>query len=386
MLRNLLVLGLFFSFLPLAGQKVEDLGLSLEQLEDKLFFLVNQERSSRGLAELEFDPELRAMARAHSLKMIQENTLAHDFPGYEKLEERAVRAGLHFSELGENVASSDTFVMRFYHEQLMSSPGHRENLLNGRFRQMGIGIGLSGNQYYATQEFASLFAPVPAAEMEHELEKDLKAQLGRMILPQQTAAQMNETCRRLASLYLKDQSPQKITDSMGVATVYNFSFVEKEGGFSRMFAETEGSRPLYWALGVAFGRSEKNPGGMYALTLIVIPDLRDELKIYADLDAVILGTVQKIRSSMTRAPKLDSAAKEISMMFYKSMAIPDSINNKRRHKLILAYQTLSLAAIPDDIVQKIADTPKISSVGIHVFYPQIEGLLGNYFIVAILAN
>ena len=385
MLRNLLVLGLFFSFLPLAGQKVEDLGLSLEQLEDKLFYLVNRERSSQGLAELKFDPELRAMARAHSLKMIQENTLAHDFPGYEKLEERAVRAGLHFSELGENVASSDTFVMRFYHEQLMSSPGHCENLLNGRFRQMGIGIGLSGNQYYATQEFASLFAPVPSAEMEHELEKDLKAQWGRQILPQQTAALMKETCRRLASLYLKDQSPQKIADSMGVSTVYNFSFVEKEDGFSRMFAEIEGSRPLYWALGVAFGRSEKNPGDMYALTLIVFPDLRDELKIYAGLDAVILGSVQKIRS-MTRAPKLDSAAKEVSMMFYESTASPDSINNKRRCKLILAYQTLSLAVIPDDIAQKIVGTPKISSVGIHVFYPQIEGLLGNYFIVAILAN
>ena len=385
MLRKLLVLGLFFSFLPLAGQKVEDLGLSLEQLEDKLFYLVNRERSSRGLAELEFAPELRAMARAHSLKMVQENTLAHDFPGYEKLEERAVRAGLHFSELGENVASSDTFVMRLYHEQLLSSPGHRENLLDGRFRQLGIGIVLSGNQYYATQEFASLFAPVPAAAMEHELEKDLEARLGRMIMPPQTAVKMKEDSRRLAALYLKDQSPQTITDAMGVASVHNFSFVEKQDGFSRMFAESEGSRPLYWALGAAFGRSKKNPGGVYALTLIVIPDLRDELKIYAGLDAVILGSVQNIRS-MTRAPKLDSMARKVSMMFYKSMAVPDSINNERRSKLVLAYQTLSLAVIPDDIAQQIAGTAKISSVGIHVFYPQSEGLLGNYFIVAILAN
>ena len=132
--RKLLVPGLLLLFLPLAGQKVEDLGLSLEQLEDKLFTLVNRERGERGLAELQLDSRLRAMARAHSLKMIQEKKLAHDFPDYERLAERAVRAGLYFSELGENVASGDTFVMRFYHEQLMASPGHRENLLNGRFR------------------------------------------------------------------------------------------------------------------------------------------------------------------------------------------------------------------------------------------------------------
>jgi len=385
MQRKLLVLGLFFSFLPLAGQKVEDLGLSLEQLEDKLFYLVNRERSGRGLAELQFDPRLRAMARAHSLKMIREKKLAHDFPGYENLVERAVRSGLYFSELGENVASGDTFVMRFYHEQLMSSPGHRENLLNGRFGQLGIGIGLSGKQYYVTQEFAGLFAPVPAEEMEREMEKDLEARQGRLMLPPPPAAAMKESCRRLASLFLKDQSPQKIADSMGVATSHNFSFVDEKDGFSRMFDTIKGSRPLYWALGAAFSRSVKNPGGTYALTLTVFPDLRDELKIYGGLDAVVMESVQKIRN-LARAPKLDGAAAEISMLFYKSTASPDPLNYKDLCKLIVAYQTLSLAVLPDDIAQKIAGTPKISSVGIHVFYPLVEGVLGNYFIVAILAN
>jgi hypothetical protein len=384
MLRKLLVLGLFVSFLPLAGQKVEDLGLSLEQLEDKLFFLVNRERSGLGLAELQFDPELRALARAHSLKMIRENQLAHDFPGYENLAERAVRAGLYFSALGENVASSDTFVMRFYHEQLMASPSHRENLLDDRFRQLGIGIGRSGRQYFVTQEFATLFTPVPPAEMEHELEQALEARWGRMMLPPQTAAQMKENCRRLASLFLKDQSPHEIADAMGVAAVHNFSFIDREDGFGRMFAAIKGSRPLYWSLGAAFGRSRENPGGIYALTLIVFPDLRDELKIYGGLDAVILKAVNRIRA-MARAPLLESAAKKISMLYYQSSAGPDSVQIKGC-KLILAYQTLSLAEIPGDSAQKIAGTPKISSVGIHVLYPLVEGLPGNYFIVAILAN
>jgi|WetSurMetagenome_2_1015567.scaffolds.fasta_scaffold12194_4 hypothetical protein len=403
MLRMLLVLGLLLSVLPLAGQEVEDLGLSLEQLEDRLLYLVNQERSGRGLVELQFDPRLRDMARAHSLKMIQEKRLAHDFPGYEKLAGRAFNAGLYFSELGENVASGDTFVMRIYHEQLMSSPGHRENLLNDRFRQLGIGILSSGNQYYVTQEFASLFAPVPAAEMEREMENDLKARLGRQMLPPQAAAALKENCRRLASLFLKDKSPPKIADAMGVAAVYNFSFVDKEDGFDRMLAAIKGSRPLYWALGVMFDRPDASPGGIYALTLIVFPDLRDELKIYGGLEAVILEAMPKMRGR-ERDPKLDAAATELSLRFYRSPASPDSIQIKDCCKLILAYLTLSLAEIPEEIAQQIAGTPrsgssgihyffrkntaapKKGSLGIHVFYPLLEGLLGNYFIVAIITN
>jgi hypothetical protein len=382
--RKLLVPGLLLLFLPLAGQKVEDLGLSLEQLEDRLAYLVNRERSDRGLAELQFDPRLRDIARAHSLKMIREKKLAHDFPGYEKLAERAVRAGLFFSELGENVASGDTFVMRIYHEQLMSSPGHRENLINGRFRQLGIGIALSGDQYYVTQEFAALFAPVAPAEMEQEMEKDLAARLGRQMEPPRPAAEMKENCRRLASLFLKDRSPQKLADSMGVSTVHNVSFVEREDGFSRMLAAIKGSRPLYWALGATFGRSEKSPGGMYALTLSVFPDLRDELKIYGGLETVVLKAIQKIRS-MGRGAYLESAAEKIAMQFYESTTGPGSIQIKHC-KLIVAYQTLSLDVIPADIAQQIAGAPKIGSAGIHVLYPLLEGLLGNYFIVAILAD
>jgi hypothetical protein len=390
MLRKLLVPGLLLLFLPLAGQEVEDLGLSLEQLEDRLFYLVNRERSERGLAELQFDPRLRAMARDHSLKMIQEKKLAHDFPGYENLAERAVRSGLYFSELGENVASGDTFVMRFYHEQLMASPGHRENLLSGAFRQLGIGLGLSGNQYYVTQEFAALFAPVPAADMEREMEDGLKTRLGRQIQRPHSSAEMKEYCRRLAAQFLEGQSPQRIADSLGVATVHNRNFVDKDDGFGMLVAAINESRPLYWALGAAFGRTEKNPGGIYALTLIEFPDLRDKLKRYGGLDAVILESVQKIHGmarGMARAPKLDGAAAEISMQFYSATASPDSIHLKDYCKLILAYQTLSLDALPDDIALKIAAVaPRISSVGIHVFYPLLEGLPGNYFIVAILAN
>ncbi|MBN2346983.1 MAG: CAP domain-containing protein [Candidatus Aminicenantes bacterium] len=381
--RNPLALMLLVSFLPLSGQHVEDMGLSLEQLEDKLFQLVNLERRGRGLSELQLDPRLRAMARAHSLKMLREKTLAHDFPGYEKLAGRAVAAGLHFSELGENVASSDTFVMRFYHEQLMASAGHRVNLLGDRFRQLGIGIALSGGQYYVTQEFARLFTPVAAAEMEREMEQRLEARLGRLRMPAAAAAEMRESCRRLATLFLEERSPREIASSLGVGVVHNLSFIDRDDGLRGMLAATKGSRPLYWSLGAAFGRTPRNPGGIYSLSLIVFPDLRDDLRAYGDLNAAMLGIVNNIRV-VSRAPRLEGAAKEVARQFYRS-PISRPVVERKRFRLTLAYQTTSLAAIPDDVARRIAAAPRIRSVGIHVLYPLVEGLLGNYFIVAILA-
>ncbi len=157
MTRMKIALGLLLLCLALSGQEVEDYGLSPEQMEDKLLLLVNQERNSRGLPALGFDPLLRVMARAHSQKMISENKLGHDFPGYELLDERAAKAGVYFSKVGENVARSETFVVRFFHEALLASPEHRENILDRDFTHLGVGIEKSAATYFVTQEFGSLF-------------------------------------------------------------------------------------------------------------------------------------------------------------------------------------------------------------------------------------
>ena len=108
---------------------------------------------------LRSDPRLRSLARAHSLKMIRENRLAHDFPGYQKLSDRALQAGLRFNSIGENLAIGDTAVMRYFHEQMLASPGHSLNTLDRNFTHMGIGILKSGNRYFITLDFAHLREP-----------------------------------------------------------------------------------------------------------------------------------------------------------------------------------------------------------------------------------
>lgn len=159
MTRPKIIPVLLLAFLALGAQTKQDMIPSLEQMEDQLFFLVNHERSSRGLPELQFAAPLHDMARAHSGKMLQENRLAHDFPGYNKLAVRAIQAGLRFSSIGENLAVGTIFIMRFFHEQMLESPGHCDNILFKGFTHLGVGIVQGNGKYYITQEFAALDEP-----------------------------------------------------------------------------------------------------------------------------------------------------------------------------------------------------------------------------------
>jgi len=159
MTRLKISISVFLAFLALAAQSKQILLPTLEQMEDQLFFLVNQERARRGLSELRFAAQLHDMARAHSNKMLRENQLAHDFPGYNKLAVRAVQAGLRFRSVGENLAIGEIFVMRFFHEQMLESPGHCDNILFKDFTHLGVGIVRGNGKYFITEEFAALDEP-----------------------------------------------------------------------------------------------------------------------------------------------------------------------------------------------------------------------------------
>ena len=363
---------------------MEDLGLSPEQLEDKLLMLVNQERRNRGLSELRFDPLLRAVARDHTRKMIGENRLAHDFPGYEILDERAARAGVYFSKIGENVAKSDTFVIRFFHEALLASPEHRENILDKDFTHLGVGIEISGATYFVTQEFGCLFEPVSREEAEREMENKLNIRFnGRMVLPEGTAAEIQEFCRRSSALFLQGQPQLDIPGSYGSAAILNLNFTDLEAGLLKILVETRGMRPLYWSLGVTFGRSARNLGGAYALSLLLFSDLRDAQDMSGGMDAFVFRALNAIHGT-ARNPRLASLAAEVTRAFYRSPgAVEQSKNN---YKFISVYQTVALNAVPDHIAKTIAGNANIRSTGIDVFYPLGEGLPGNYFIVAILGD
>ena len=107
--------------------------------------LLNRERVGHGLRPLRSNPLLALAARRHSLDMVRHGFFAHG-----DLVARLVHAGYFRGRrswtVGENIAwgtgsqSTPRSIVRLW----MHSPGHRANILNGRFREIGIGIVAGG--------------------------------------------------------------------------------------------------------------------------------------------------------------------------------------------------------------------------------------------------
>lgn len=124
------------------GQDVRPTSANSAQVRAATLCLLNAERARRGLRTLIADPALEVAAEAHSLDMARRDYFEHDTPEGVKPWMRIARAGYRASLVGENLAwgegdkSTPAHAMKLW----MKSPGHRDNLLEPRYTQIGIGL------------------------------------------------------------------------------------------------------------------------------------------------------------------------------------------------------------------------------------------------------
>ncbi len=113
----------------------------LNERETRTFVLHNKKRREHNLKPFCVHPQLQEAARAHSEDMIQREYFSHDTKGGETFTERMKKFG-YTSLAGENIAyGSGSYgepesIMRRW----MKSDGHRRNILNAKFREIGVGI------------------------------------------------------------------------------------------------------------------------------------------------------------------------------------------------------------------------------------------------------
>ncbi|MGE5521577.1 MAG: CvpA family protein [Candidatus Dadabacteria bacterium] len=107
-------------------------------LESKMLQMVNNERTSRGLPALQYDPELTKVARDHSRDMFERGYFSHYTPERKDPFDRMKEAHVKFLAAGENLALGQS--LNVCHTGLMNSPGHRANILHKSFHRVGIGI------------------------------------------------------------------------------------------------------------------------------------------------------------------------------------------------------------------------------------------------------
>lgn len=112
--------------------------------ETAMIELINKERVSRGLNALVFDSKLRDVGRAHSEDMFKRGYFSHYSLEGESVADRATKAGVDFLVIGENLAYAPN--VELAHKGLMSSEGHRENILSEDYRKIGIGV-IDGGVY-----------------------------------------------------------------------------------------------------------------------------------------------------------------------------------------------------------------------------------------------
>ncbi|PMR58701.1 hypothetical protein C1A38_23335 [Verrucosispora sp. ts21] len=115
--------------------------------------LVNAERAKAGCGALTVDEKLTTAAQRHSQDQADNRNMSHTGSDGSDPGERIDRVGYAWRTYGENVAwnqQSPAAVM----DAWMNSPGHRANILNCAFTEIGVGVASSNGPYW-TQVFAA---------------------------------------------------------------------------------------------------------------------------------------------------------------------------------------------------------------------------------------
>ena len=129
--------------------------------EQRFVDLVNFERWSRGMDQLRIDPVLVRAARAHSREMAAKDYFDHysPTPGLETAMDRYLEAlggRPDYAYLGENLFYCSITDVNRGHDRLLRSSPHRENILNGRFDHIGVGVYKAPDgEFWVTEMFLS---------------------------------------------------------------------------------------------------------------------------------------------------------------------------------------------------------------------------------------
>lgn len=115
--------------------------------EKRILDLHNKVRAKRGLQALCVHPALTKAARAHSQEMLDKDYSSHESFNGESVKQRLERFGYTFDGYsyyvyGENITwgCGSVGAADYRFKWWMSSSGHRSNILNPKFRQVGIGV------------------------------------------------------------------------------------------------------------------------------------------------------------------------------------------------------------------------------------------------------
>ena len=129
---------------------IPQLDSSVRSFEQEVIRLVNEQRIQNGLKPLTENWELSRVARYKSQDMVNNRYFSHTSPTYGSPFQMIRDFGISFRRAGENIAYGQRTPQAVVNAW-MNSSGHRANILNASYTQIGVGYVADGN--YWTQMF-----------------------------------------------------------------------------------------------------------------------------------------------------------------------------------------------------------------------------------------
>ncbi|MDQ3099546.1 MAG: CAP domain-containing protein [bacterium] len=133
------LLALQFSFLFIKSTNPSVLGISYSISVDDVIAQTNDERGKAGLSKLQRNGPLTVAAQLKGSDMLAKGYWAHISPDGKEPWFWIAQAGYSYNRAGENLAKDfrDTISVT---NAWMASPGHRANILNANYKEIGVAV------------------------------------------------------------------------------------------------------------------------------------------------------------------------------------------------------------------------------------------------------
>ena len=125
----------------------------VSQQAQQVLQLVNAERQKAGLNALTLSDKLTDVAQVKAEDMAKNNYFSHTSPTYGSPFEMLQHFGISYKAAGENIAHNQRSAQEVMNAW-MNSSGHRANILNANFTDLGVGYANPDSPYWV-QEFIS---------------------------------------------------------------------------------------------------------------------------------------------------------------------------------------------------------------------------------------
>jgi uncharacterized protein YkwD len=358
------------------GKKPSIKKKDVSTIEQDLFKLVNRARQKDDLAPVIFSPPLSVLARKHSQDMAGRGDISHFSTSGEAYSERLVEEGFFFKKNGENVAFSQTFMPEFFHQGFMDSPGHRANILDPDFDEVGIGVLFKeDNGYYVTQDFTRSLKPKGREEARAEVEEHINSMRREYSLPPILfSKEANGYAQQCSLNKAKDKPLPPLPSHFGQTDVIYITSPSFEYLYSRQKVKLLDEIYQTAGLGIDFSRHEENPGGTYFITLLLFPENKYKSRSKKELKEIVLRTINNTRESKDLLPftedkRLATNAKKALRMIYAQKNTSSITIPKFEGAVVISYVTEDPTLLPTGLKSQLKnDFVYYRTIGIGILF------------------